>query len=53
MTLVWKRELQGYLYTPLMYIFLIVFLGLSSVFFIIGNLAARSGDMLSLLSSMS
>ena len=53
MTLIWKRELQGYLYTPLMYIFLIVFLGLSSVFFIVGNLAARSGDMLSLLSNMS
>ena len=53
MTLVWKRELQGYLYTPLMYIFLIVFLGLSRIFFIIGNLAARSGDMLSLLTNMS
>ena len=53
MTLVWKRELQGYLYTPVMYIFLIVYLCLSSVFFIIGNLAARSGNMLSLLANMS
>ena len=53
MTLVWKREMQGYFYTPVMYIFLFVYLGLSSVFFIIGNLASRSGDMLSLLSNMS
>ena len=52
MILVWKREMQGYLYTPDMYIFLIVYLGLSSVFFVIGNIAARSGDMLSLLSNM-
>ena len=53
MSLVWKREMQGYFYTPVMYIFLIVYLGLSSVFFVIGNIAARSSDMLSLLSSMS
>ena len=53
MTLVWKREMQGYFYTPVMYIFLFVYLSLSSVFFIIGNLASRSGDMLSLLSNMS
>ena len=53
MILVWKRELQGYLYTPVMYIFLIVYLSLSSVFFVIGNIAARSGDLLSLLSNMS
>ena len=53
MILIWKREMQGYLYTPVMYIFLIVYLSLSSVFFIVGNLAARSGDMLSLISNMS
>ena len=53
MILIWKREMQGYLYTPVMYIFLIVYLSLSSVFFVIGNLAARSGDMLSLISNMS
>ena len=53
MILIWKRELQGYLYTPVMYIFLIVYLSLSSIFFVIGNIAARSGNMLSLLSNMS
>ena len=53
MILIWKRELQGYLLTPVMYVFLTVYLSLSSVFFVIGNLAARSGDMLALLSNMS
>ena len=53
MRLIWKRELQSYLYTPAMYIFLTVYLALSGVFFMIGNLAARSGNMLTLLSNMS
>ncbi len=53
MILVWRREMQGYFFTPVMYIFLIVYLSLSSVFFVIGNLAARSGDLLGLLSNMS
>ena len=53
MLTIWKRELQSYLYTPVMYVFLAVYLMLSSVFFVIGNLAARSGNMLVLLSNMS
>jgi len=53
MPTVLKRELRSYLHTPMAYIFIVVFLLLSSVFFIIGNLAARSGSMLNLLGSMS
>ena len=53
MVLIWKREIRSYLYTPLMYVFLFVFFSLSSVFFMIGNLAARSGNMLTCLSNMS
>lgn len=53
MRLIWKREIESYLLTPVMYIFLTVYLALSSVFFMIGNLAARSGNMLTLLSNMS
>ena len=53
MLLIFKRELRSYLYTPDMYIFLFVYLTLSSIFFIIGNLAARSSNILSLLSNMS
>ena len=50
---VYKRELKSYFLTPSGYVFIGVFLLLGSIFFIIGNLAARSGNMLSLLSSMS
>ena len=53
MLLIFKRELRSYLYTPDMYIFLFVYLTLSSIFFIIGNLAARSSNILALLSNMS
>ena len=53
MLIILKRELQSYFHTTGMYIFLAVFLALSSAFFIIGNLAARSGDVLSFLSNMS
>ncbi len=45
--------MAGYLYTPVMYIFLSVYLGMSGVFFVIGNLAARSANVLTLLSNMS
>lgn len=53
MRAIFKRELQSYFYTPVAYVFMGVFLLLGSVFFIIGNLAARSSNMLSLLSNMS
>ena len=50
---IYKRELKSYFLTPAGYVFIGIFLLLGSVFFIIGNLAARSGSMLSLLSNMS
>ena len=50
---IYKRELKSYFQTPAGYVFIGIFLLLGSVFFIIGNLAARSGSMLSLLSNMS
>ncbi len=48
-----ERALKSYFLTPAGYVFIGIFLLLGSVFFIIGNLAARSGSMLSLLSNMS
>ena len=50
---VFKRELQAYFYTPLGYVFMGVFLFFGSIFFIMGNLADRSCNLLSLLSNMS
>ena len=50
---IYRRELKSYFLTASGYLFVSVFLLLGSVFFIIGNLAARSGSVLSLLSSMS
>ena len=48
-----KRELQGYFYTPIAYVFIGVFLLLGSIFFIVGNLATLSPNLLMLLSNMS
>lgn len=53
MITIWKRELKSYFLTPVGYVFIGVFLLLGSIFFIIGNLAARSGSMPALLSDMS
>ncbi len=47
-----RRELQSYFFTPIAYVFTGVFLALSGVLFIAGNLTARSSDILSLLSQM-
>lgn len=53
MRAIFTRELQSYFYTAAAYVFMGVFLALGSVFFAINNLAARSGDLLSLLWQMS
>ena len=50
---IYRREMQCYFHTPAAYVFMGVFLALSSVFFGFGNLASRSGDLLSLLERMS
>jgi len=53
MRAIFSRELQSYFYTPAAYVYMGVFLVLGSVFFAVNNLAARSGDILSLLWDMS
>ncbi len=53
MRAIYRREMQSYFYTPAAYVFMGVFLSLGSVFFIVGNLAARSGNLLNLFSQLS
>ena len=53
MRAIFKRELEGYFYTPVGYVFMGVFLTLGGVFFGAGNLAERSGNMTYLLRNMS
>lgn len=53
MRAIFKRELQAYFYTAAAYVYMGVFLLLGSVFFAVGNLAARSSDILGFLGSMS
>ena len=50
---IWKRELQGYFYTPVGYVFLGVFLMLSSVIFYLTIMQTRSSDLLSFIGTMS
>ncbi len=50
---IYRREMQSYFFTPAAYVFMGVFLSLSSVFFGITNLASRSCNLLQLLSQMS
>ena len=50
---VYRKEMQSYFYTPAAYVFMGVFLMLASVFFGVGNLAARSSNLLSFLSNLS
>lgn len=50
---IYRKEMQSYFYTPAAYVFMGVFLMLGSIFFGVGNLAARSSDMLSFLSNLS
>ena len=50
---IWKRELQGYFYTPVGYVFMGVFLMLSSVIFYLTIMQSRSSDLLSFIGTMS
>lgn len=45
MRAIFKRELQADFYTASAYVYMGVFLALGSVFFAVGNLASRSGDL--------
>ena len=49
----WKRELQGYFYTPIGYVFMGVFLTLSSVIFFLTIMQSRSSDLLTFIGTMS
>lgn len=50
---IWKRELQGYFFTPVGYVFMGVFLLLSSVMFFLTIMQTRSSDLLSFIGMMS
>ena len=50
---IWKRELQGYFYTPIGYVFMGVFLTLSSVIFFLTIMHSRSSDLLTFIGTMS
>ena len=50
---VWKRELQSYFYTPIGYLFMGVFLALSSVMFYLQILSQRSSDLLTFIGQIS
>ncbi len=50
---IWKRELQGYFFTPVGYVFMGVFLTLSSVIFFLTVMQSRSSDLLSFIGTMS
>ena len=45
MLTIFHRELRSCFYTASAYVFMLVFLMLGSVFFAVGNLASRSGDI--------
>ena len=53
MRAIYRREMQSYFYTPAAYVFMGVFLTLASIFFAVGNLSARSGNLLNLLAQLS
>jgi len=50
---IWKRELQSYFYTPVGYVFLGVFLLISSILFYLSILRQHSGDLPTFLGQMS
>ena len=50
---IWKRERQGYFFTPVGYVFAGVFLLLSSVMFFLTIMQSRSSDLLSFIGTMS
>ena len=47
-----KREMQGYFYTPVGYVFIGVFLTVSSVLFYMQILRQRSGDLPNFIAEM-
>ena len=51
--MIWKREMQGYFYTPIGYVFTGVFLAVSSVMFYLVIMEQRSGDIPSFIGEMS
>ncbi len=53
MKAIWKREMQGYFYTAVGYVFLGVFLTVSSVMFYMAILSTRSGDLPTFIGEMS
>ena len=53
MLAIWKRELQGYFCTAVGYVFMGVFLTLSSVIFFLTIMQTRSSDLLSFIGTMS
>lgn len=53
MIAIWKREMQAYFYTPVGYVFMGVFLTLSSVMFFVQIMQTRSGDLLTFIGQMS
>ena len=50
---IYRREMQSYFYTPAAYVFVGVFLALSSIFFGVTNLASRSSNLLEMLAQLS
>ena len=53
MKAIWKREMQGYFFTATGYVFLGVFLAVSSVLFYLEILSQRSGDLPTFIGGMS
>ena len=53
MKAIWKRELQSYFYTPVGYVFLGVFLLISSILFFLTILRQHSGDLPTFIGQMS
>ncbi len=53
MKAIWKREMQSYFYTPVGYVFIGVFLLVSSILFFLSILRQHSGDLPSFIGQMS
>ena len=52
MRAIFRREWQAFFFTANAYVYMAVFLALGSVFFAVGNLAPRSGDLAGFLWNM-
>ncbi len=53
MKAIWKREIRGYFYTPVGYVYMGVFLAISSLLFFLSILRQRSGDLPAFIGEMS